>query len=71
MQGGHDDGEVPLPGGPAAHVHQAPHAGGPTRQRQHHATVLQAGKALPALLFPYYGTLPTWMTMATVMQSYF
>ena len=23
MQGGHDDGEVPLPGGSTAHVHQA------------------------------------------------
>ena len=25
MQGGHDDGEVPLPGGSTAHVHQAPY----------------------------------------------
>ena len=42
-QGCHDDRQVPVQGGKAAHVHQAPHANGHPRQRALDARLLQEG----------------------------
>ena len=42
-QGRHDDRQVPVQGGKAAHVHQAPHANGHPGQRALDARLLQEG----------------------------